>query len=72
MELWLNQLFLYEQFELSLFTIAPLIPSFTEDAITEPMKINSMLEMNILDITKIIIPISNELRGEIQKLLNVR
>ena len=69
MELWLNQLFLYEQFELALFTIAPLIPSFTDEAITEPMKINSMLEMNILDITKQEIPLSDELKKDIQKLL---
>ena len=68
-ELWLNQLFLYEQFELALFTIAPLIPSFTEDAILEPMKINSMIEMNILGITKIEIPISDYLKKEIRRFI---
>jgi hypothetical protein len=66
MELWLNQLFLYEQFELALFTIAPLIPSFTEDAIVDPILINSMVEMNILDITQLEVPISNELKEELQ------
>jgi len=69
MELWLNQLFLYEQFELALFTIAPLIPSFTEDAIIEPIKINSMVEMNVIDITKLEVSISNEFKEGLQNFL---
>jgi len=72
MELWLNQLFLYEKFELNLWTIAPLIPSFTDDALINPERINTMLEMNILDDTIIVVPISHELKVEIRKILEAQ
>ena len=69
-ELWLNQLIFHGAYNLCLYTIAPLLPSFNAKSIIK-MPVGAIPEINILDVDDAIIELPKKLIKEINEIIDL-
>lgn|GEM_PF-5322368 len=69
-ELWLDQLIFYGAYNLCLYTIAPLLPSFNAKSIIK-IPVGDIPEINILEVENIIIELPKKLIKEINEKINL-
>ena len=69
-ELWLGQLILYGAYNLSLYTIAPALPSFNIKSIAK-IPVGGMPEVNILEVKEKVIELPKKLIKDISEKINL-
>lgn len=69
-ELWLDQLIFHEAYNLCLYTIAPLLPSFNTKSIIK-LPIGGLFEVNILEIEEKVIELPTKLIYDFSKKISI-
>lgn len=69
-ELWLGQLILYGAYNLSLYTIAPALPTFNTKSIAK-IPVGGMPEVNILEVKEKVIELPKKLIKDISEKINL-
>ena len=69
-ELWLDQLIFHETYNLCLYTIAPLMPSFNAKSIIKH-PIGGLFEVNILEIEEKVIELPTKLTSDFSKKISI-
>jgi hypothetical protein len=69
-KLWLGQLILYGAYNLSLYTIAPALPSFNIKSIAK-IPVGGMLEVTILEVKEKVIELPKKMIKNISEKINL-